>query len=421
MQYSFRIFVAALLILSAAQVGPKALALPLPSLVAQASFPVPDDVPADTRLAIQSSPNLGIAAQSLKDGFETTYAGTEVGVDITSSDEALAALRDGDIDLAAIGRPLTQEESAEGFVTVPLERAKIAIIIGPSNPFNGSLTFEQFAAMFRGEITDWSEVGGAPGPIRFVDRPESSDTRRSLSQYDVFQTAPFVAGATAEAVGDDDTATVIAALGDDGISYAIAPQVLEQEGVAIVPMHQTLPDDPRYPYSQPRYFVYRGTPSPAVAAFLGYATSSQGSEVLATAQQAEAAAVATALGATNATAPDAAPGAAPEGTAADVDPAAGTAAAPAGTPDAAPGAPAPGEEAAPGTAAPTDGSAGGAAWWWILPLLAGLGGLGWLLTRQRGTAPAVPPAAPPPLRRRRPYRPRPQFPPLPQWCPRWPR
>lgn len=234
----------------------------LPSLVAQASFPVPDDVPADTRLAIQSSPNLGIAAQSLKDGFETTYAGTEVGVDITSSDEALAALRDGDIDLAAIGRPLTQEESAEGFVTVPLERAKIAIIIGPSNPFNGSLTFEQFAAMFRGEITDWSEVGGAPGPIRFVDRPESSDTRRSLSQYDVFQTAPFVAGATAEAVGDDDTATVIAALGDDGISYAIAPQVLEQEGSRSSPCTKPCPTIRAIPILSPAILSIAAPPAP---------------------------------------------------------------------------------------------------------------------------------------------------------------
>ena len=74
-----------------------------------------------------------------------------------------------------------------------------------------------------------------------------SDIRRSLNQYEVFRNAPFELGATGEAVAEDDTAVVIQALGNDGISYAIAPHVLDQEGVKIISMHQTLPDDPRYP------------------------------------------------------------------------------------------------------------------------------------------------------------------------------
>ncbi|NJL48111.1 MAG: extracellular solute-binding protein, partial [Leptolyngbyaceae cyanobacterium SM2_5_2] len=158
MPYLSRIFVAALLILSTGQAGFRALALPLSALVAQAptTFPVPQSVPAGTELAIQSSPNMGVAAQALKQGFEETYNGTAVNVEVTSSDQALQALQAGDVDLAAIGRPLTEAEMAEGLTTVPLERAKIAIIVGPNNPFNGNLTFEQFAAMFRGEITDWA-------------------------------------------------------------------------------------------------------------------------------------------------------------------------------------------------------------------------------------------------------------------------
>jgi hypothetical protein len=384
MPYLSRIFVAALLILSAGQAGFKALALPLSTLVSQATttFPVPESVPSGTELAIQSSPNLGIATQSLKEGFEQAYDGTAVNVEITSSDQALQALLAGDVDLAAIGRPLTEEEMAEGLETVPLERAKIAIIIGPNNPFNGNLTFEQFAAMFRGEITDWSEVGGTPGPIRFVDRPEDSDTRRSLSQYEVFRTAPFETGATADPVAEDDTATVIAALGNDGIGYAIAPHVLEQEEVKIISMHQTLPDDPRYPYSQPRYFVFKDAPNAAAAAFLGYATSPQGTEVLTTAQQSEAGAIAAEVG----TAPEV------EATPAAAEPAE----------------PAPEDSAPVATAPATTEERGGLGWWWwLLPLL-GLGALAWALTRRRGMAPVAtagveaPPAVVPPAPREAP-------------------
>ena len=359
MQYSVKLLVAALFALSPA-VHPDLRHFALAQVTP--TFSLPETVPAGTTLSIQSSPNLGFAANALKQEFEAAYDGTEVGVEVTSSDEAIAALVDGDVDLAAIGRPLTEAEQAQGLNTVDLERSKIAVIIGPDNPFSGSLTFAQFAAMFRGEITDWSEVGGEPGPIRFVDRPEDSDTRRSLSQYDVFNTAPFEAGATADTVADDDTAAVIQALNDDGISYAIAPHVIDQPGVVIVPMHQTLPDDPRYPYSQPRYFVYSGEASPAVAAFLGYLASPEGLEALTAAQVAEVGAVT--AGVTGAGDPADTPAATPV----PADPAAQT----------------------PTTTPTNTDNDGGFAWWWLLLPLAALGGLAWLLGRSRpGAAPGA--------------------------------
>jgi ABC-type phosphate transport system substrate-binding protein len=374
MQYSAKLLVAALFALSPA-VHPDVRAF-AQAQVAQVTqtplFSLPETVPSGTTLSVQSSPNLGVAVQALQQDFEAAYEGTTVGVEIASSDDALKALVDNEADLAAIGRPLTQAEQAEGLTTVPLERAKIAVIIGPDNPFTGNLTFAQFAAIFRGEITDWAQVGGPAGPIRFVDRPEISDTRRSLSQYDVFRGAPFETGATADPVAEDDTAVVIQALGRDGISYAIAPHVLDQPGVKIVPMHQTLPDDPRYPYSQPRYFVYKGEPSPAVAAFLGYATAPAGLAVIAAANGAEVEAIADAIASPSPT-PTATPGAAATPVpAVPVDPA--------------------------GTSSPAEtGARGGFAWWWLLPLAALLGGLGWLLTRGRGAAPiAAAPIAPPP-------------------------
>lgn len=375
MQYSVKLLVAALFALSPAAhpaLRDVALAQVTPA------FSLPETVPGGTTLSMQSSPNLGFAADALKQDFEAAYEGTEVEVEVTSSDQAIANLIDGTIDLAAIGRPLTEAEQAAGLTTVPLERAKIAIITGLDNPFDGNLTFEQFAGMFRGEITDWSEVGGAPGPIRFVDRPDISDTRRSLSQYDVFSSAPFEAGPTTETVAEDDTAAVIQALGEDGIGYAIVSHVIDQPAVNVVPMHQTLPDDPRYPYSQPRSFVYQGEPSPAVAAFLGYATSPAGLAAFTAAQVAEAGAVA-------------------EGVTAPIDPVA----------EATPGIDAvetdPDAAPMPVETAPVTENGSGFTWWWLLLPVAALGGLAWLLSRGRGgmtpdaeTA-VVPPPSPDPI------------------------
>ena len=173
MQYSVKLLVAALFALSpAAHPSLRDFAL---AQVAQApAFSLPETVPSGTALSIQSSPNLGYAADALRQEFEAAYDGTEVGVEVTSSDE----------------------------------------------------------------ITNWSEVGGQPGPIRFADRPEDSDTRRSLSQYEVFRSAAFEPRATADQVAEDDTAAVIQAMGGAaaaGITAAADPDPVAQTPAETAP------------------------------------------------------------------------------------------------------------------------------------------------------------------------------------------
>lgn len=244
------------------------------------SFPIPSSLPDGTTLAVDGSTSMQVINQALESRFEAQYPNIDVELDASRTDAAIAALLAGDIDLVASGRPLTADEKAQGLVEVPLEREKIAFIVGPDNAFDGNLTFEQFAQIFRGEITNWSEIGGPDLPIRVVDRPEYSDTRRALSTYEVFQGQPFATGATAAPVPTDETAAVIEALGNDGIGYAVYSQVEGLDTVRILPMHQTLPDDPKYPYSQYRAFVYKEGAAPAVLAFLGLATTPPGEEVI---------------------------------------------------------------------------------------------------------------------------------------------
>jgi phosphate transport system substrate-binding protein len=381
-----------------------AIAPPLTNLplLAQApsptSFPVPSSIPEGSMLRVDGSTSMRVVNSALKERFEQQFSEITVALDASSTDEALAALQQGEIELAAIGRPLTDAEKAQGLIEVPINREKIAIIVGANNPFNSNLTFEQFAQMFRGEITDWSEVGGQPGAIRFVDRPDYSDTRLALSQYEVFEGIPFETGPNAVQAADDETPTVIRELGNDGISYAVASQVLGQEDVVtILPMHETLPDDPRYPYSQPRGYVYReGALSPAAQAFLGFATSEPGQEIVGEAIETEAAGVV-----------------APGGTAVEdiektgeSDPkATGTTLETAeGSPDAVTGAaagvvsPSPDAETALVPATGADGAAaagrGGFPWWLLgIPILGGL--LWWLFKGREAVPPAAPAAATP--------------------------
>jgi len=232
-------------------------------------------LPSGSQIKIDGSSSLKTINQNLKDRFQKNFAGTKVETGEIGTDEAIKELEAGNINLAAIGRPLTKTEEGQGLKQVPISRYKIAIIISPNNPFKGDITLEQFAKIFRGEIKNWSEVGGTAGEIQVIDRPETSDTRRSFNSYPVFQSAPLKTGSNGVSLKEDDTEKVVQTLGKNGIGYAIADQVRDRKDLIIVPMHKTLPTDPRYPFSQPLAYAYKGpNPSPEVKAFLCYANTS---------------------------------------------------------------------------------------------------------------------------------------------------
>ena len=246
--------------------------------------------PSGTIVRIHGSTSMAGINEVLEQRFEHQFSGAKIEIEYTSTDSALAALEAGHIDLAAVGRTLTAEEIGHGLVQVPMSRRKIAVVVGEDNPFEGSLTIEQFAHIFRGEITDWSEVGGPPGPIRFINRPSTSYARQALPSYSVFKEAAFQVGPDAEQL-DHDTAeamieTMIESLGSDGISYAIAAQVFERPGVRLVSMHQTLPNDPDYPFSKLLSYVYRGpNPNEAVQAYLTFAQAPENKAIIETARR----------------------------------------------------------------------------------------------------------------------------------------
>ena len=244
------------------------------------SFPVPDTVAKGTKISVaSSSDNTNAISETLAKGFKSQYSGT-VDVTTTDTNAAIQEVLNGNADLAAISRPLSAEEKAKGLIAVPVRREKIAIVAGKDNPFASSLTGDQFARILRGEIKNWSEVGGPSVPIKFIDRPDASETRQSLEPYPVFAGSGFKTGSNATQLSEDSTDALAKAIGKDGIGYALVSQLQGQPGIKAVELHKTLPDDPRYPFSQPYSFVYAGGASPAVAAFLGYATGNPGQSAL---------------------------------------------------------------------------------------------------------------------------------------------
>uniref|UniRef100_A0A7C3KHN4 DUF4912 domain-containing protein n=1 Tax=Oscillatoriales cyanobacterium SpSt-418 TaxID=2282169 RepID=A0A7C3KHN4_9CYAN len=266
-----------LIAVSAIAAKPLAETIKIQPAFAQAAaktYQAPASLPDNTSLRVDGAAGMAKITEAITSQLQTQYKGLKVDQTFNGTDAALKALNEGKVDIAAIGRPLTAAEKQQGFVEVPVSRNKIALIVSSNSPFKGDVTIDQFARIAEGKITNWSQVDPqVSGPVRLVDRPVNSDIRQSFGQYPAFQTGTLPSTSVKQ-VGADNTDAVIKALGEDGVGYAIADQVANRKDVRILSMYGTLPTDPKYPFSQPLVYAYKGQPSPAVQAFLGYATQS---------------------------------------------------------------------------------------------------------------------------------------------------
>ncbi|MEH2432729.1 MAG: DUF4912 domain-containing protein [Nostoc sp.] len=257
------------------------------------SFTLPQTVQNGATVRIDGSSSLGAINQSLKENFEKQFSGAKVEVAANGTDTALKALLDGKIDIAAMGRGLTPAEKAQGLEQLRLRREKIAIVVGADNPFKGNLTSKQFARIFRGQITNWSQLGGSSGKIRLIDRPNTSETRNTFRTYPAFKTAEFTTGPNATQLTEDNTAEIIKQLGKDGISYVLANDVSKLKGVRVLQLDKALPGDDKYPFSQPLVYVYKKNPGLSTVDFLGFTLADPGKKAIEQGRTAEAEAIAT--------------------------------------------------------------------------------------------------------------------------------
>jgi ABC-type phosphate transport system substrate-binding protein len=252
-----------------------ALAFPWGGAQGFPTFPQVNSVAKGTAVRITGSKNLASLSQSLQSGFEKQYPGSKVTLSFTDTEPALDQVLSGKADLAAIGRPLTGAETAQGLVAVPVGRDKIAIVVDQKNPFKKNLTISQWAKISRGEIKNWSAVGGPNAPIQFVDRPQT-DTSQAFAKYAVFQGGKFGTGSTVVAVTDTQPQAMISRLGSGGISFLPASQLASLPQLRAVAISGAKPTEAKYPFSQPLFYVYKASPNNTVKAFLGYTGTAAG-------------------------------------------------------------------------------------------------------------------------------------------------
>ena len=129
----------------------------------------------------KGSDTLLVLAQRWAEEYMKTHRNVQIAVSGGGSGTGIAALINGQIDIADASREMTQKEleqaKANGINPVEWKVALdgITAIVNPSNPTT-QLTIEQLGLIYRGNVTNWKELGGPDLRIVTYGRQSNSGT-----------------------------------------------------------------------------------------------------------------------------------------------------------------------------------------------------------------------------------------------------
>jgi phosphate transport system substrate-binding protein len=116
----------------------------------------------------------------LMEVFSETYMQQNSNVFIEvqgpGSSAGVKAAKNGSADLGMSSRELKDSEKEPTLIEEVVARDGIAVVVNPANGLKG-LTAEQVTAIYKGEVNNWKDVGGADKPIVAITRDTASGTR----------------------------------------------------------------------------------------------------------------------------------------------------------------------------------------------------------------------------------------------------
>ncbi len=132
-------------------------------------------------ISLSGSTSMEKLANAIAESFMAKYPGVTVTPEFTGSSAGIEAVTAGSVDIGNSSRALKDSEKEAGAVENIVAIDGIAVVVDPANETVG-LTKDQLIGIYKGEIKNWSEVGGANLPIVVVGREAGSGTRGAFEE-----------------------------------------------------------------------------------------------------------------------------------------------------------------------------------------------------------------------------------------------
>ncbi len=232
------------------------------------------------KVATDGSTSMERVIGALGESFENENSGVTFTYNPTGSGSGITAVAEGSCDIGLSSRALKDEEKAKGLKETVLAYDGIAVIVNTENGVD-DLTTEQIAKIYKGEITNWKEVGGEDLEIVAIGREAGSGTR------DGFESITKTEGACKlrqELTSTGDVITTVSS-NKNAIGYASLASVektvktLSVDGVA--PSEATVKDG-SYKIQRPFMLVTKDGEklSETAQKFFEYCTSAEARDVI---------------------------------------------------------------------------------------------------------------------------------------------
>jgi len=186
-------------------------------------------------IVVAGSTTVAPVMRELATAFESLHDDIHVEVQELGTSAGINATIQGVSDIAMASRAISEFETEQGINSIAFAFDGVAVIVNPDNPIN-DLSSDQITAIFRGNISNWRDVGGKDAAITVVSREEGSGIRQTFETFANVQDEVQVGDSTVmtsavarPAIISQGTGSVIAAVSGNrnAIGYVTTGVVVE--------------------------------------------------------------------------------------------------------------------------------------------------------------------------------------------------
>ncbi|MFA9463210.1 MAG: phosphate ABC transporter substrate-binding protein PstS family protein [Velocimicrobium sp.] len=132
-------------------------------------------------ITMAGSTSMEKLANAVAEAFMQENSGVTVNAEFIGSSAGIESLVAGNVQIGNASRDLKDTETTEGAVSNVVAIDGIAIVEDKSNKVT-NLSTEDLAKIYKGEVTNWSDLGGDNMPIVVVGREAGSGTRGAFEE-----------------------------------------------------------------------------------------------------------------------------------------------------------------------------------------------------------------------------------------------
>jgi len=250
-----------------------------PSAVAPTA--APESRPA-VNVTLSGTSNTVSIISAIQPAFEADQPGYHLDVVArsgagSSSAPTIQGVADGKLDIAAISRQLSDEESKLHLEIAEFGETATALFTHPDVGVK-SLTADQVRAIFAGKVTNWAEVGGPKLPIVVFVRTEDNGATTAMRKG-LFKELVFAK--QSQLVDKSDQLQVAVEGTPGGIGYSGWSGLLVKGTTAHpVALDGIGPTDAGYPILQPLILCYRSDHKERIQPLIDWLHSEHGQAAL---------------------------------------------------------------------------------------------------------------------------------------------